>query len=286
MKGTMKTISILLALMLVLSSAALAGGSDRLAKIKAEGKLVVATSPDYAPYEFLDNNNQPVGADISLAKHIADKLGVELQVEALSFDAVLAAVAAGKCDIGLAGMVPKEERKETMDFTEVYYNDGNQCIVILKKNAEAYAAEVEALSKLDENKALTDAQKALKVFAGKTVAAQNGTLQQNLVTEQLPGAMMETFNAIPEAIMMVKAGKVQGLALASVVADQYIANHPDLAIYEQRFDYTSLGVAAGVPKGNPELLATLNEIIAEVIESKLYYQFMQEAVELNNSLNK
>lgn len=285
MKGTIKRISILLALLLCLSSLAFAGGGDRLDKIKAEGKLVVATSPDYAPYEFLDLEGKPVGADISLAKHLAEKLGVELVIEAMSFDAVLAAVGAGKCDIGLAGMVPKEERKETMDFSEVYYNDGNQCIVIHQKNVEKFAQEKEALAKLDENKDLTDVQKAFKVFAGKKVAAQNGTLQQNLVTEQLPGAEMETFNAIPDAVMMVLTGKVEGLALASVVADQYVANYPNLVIYEQRFDYTSLGVAAAVPKGNPQFLAALNEIISEVIESKLYYQFMQEAVELNNSLN-
>ena len=268
MKSMKKILSIAAALVLTLSfTTALAAPANRLEAIKAAGKLVVATSPDYAPYEFLDNEGNPVGADISLAKYLAEQLGVELQLEALSFDAVLAAVVTGTADIGIAGMVPKDERKETMDFTDVYYNDGNQCIVILKDNA--------------------DKLKTLEDFAGKTVAAQNGTLQQELVTKQLAGATMEPIVAIPDAIMMVMTGKVDGLALASVVADQYIANYPDqLAICETRFDYESLGVAMAAPKDSPELIAALNEIVKEVVESGKYNTWMQEAQELSASMNK
>ena len=240
--------------------------ADSLEAVKQAGKLVVATSPDYAPYEFLDKEGKPVGADISLAQYIADQLGVELVVEALSFDAVLAAVSTGKCDFGIAGMVPKDERKEVMDFTDVYYNDGDQCIVILKENAESF--------------------KTLADFDGKMVAAQNGTLQQSLVAEQLPGATMEPITAIPDAIMMVKTKKVDGLALASVVANNWIAQNPDLAICETRFDYASLGVAIALSKGKPELLAAINDILKQVEADKMYYTWMEEAVMLSNSLNQ
>lgn len=243
-----------------------AAAENSLEAIKQAGKIVVATSPDYAPYEFLDKEGKPVGADISLAQYIADQLGVALVVEQLSFDAVLAAVSTGKCDFAIAGMVPKDERKEIMDFSDVYYNDGDQCIVILKENA-------------DKLKLLTD-------FEGKLVAAQNGTLQQSLVTEQLPGAVMEPITAIPDAIMMVMTKKVDGLALASVVADQYIANYPDLAICQTRFAYESLGVAIGLPKGKTELLAAINDILKTVQEEKLFYTWMDEAVQLSNSLNQ
>lgn len=262
-----KTLCGFLALILCLGlGSSVAGASDSLAAVKQAGKIIVATSPDYAPYEFLDKDGKPVGADISLAQYIANQLGVELVVEALSFDAVLAAVSTGKCDFGIAGMVPKEERKEVMDFTDVYYNDGDQYIVILKENA--------------------DTLKTLADFDGKTVAAQNGTLQQNLVAEQLPGAKMEPITAIPDAIMMVMTKKVDGLALASVVADQYIANYPDLAICETRFNYDSLGVAIAMPKGKPELLAAINDILKQVEADKLYYTWMEEAVQLSNSLNQ
>ena len=69
---------------------------------------------------------------MELAKYIADKLGVKLQIEAMAFDACMAAIGQGRVDLTICGMVPKEERKTTMDFSDVYYNDGDQVIVIMK----------------------------------------------------------------------------------------------------------------------------------------------------------
>jgi len=106
------------------------------------------------------------------------------------------------------------------------------------------------------------------------------------VTEQLPGATLEPIVKIPDAVMMLMTKKVDGLALASVVADQYIANYPQLVKCETAFDYTSLGVAGAVVKGETALLEAVNAIIKEVVDSSLYFQWMEEAVELNNSLNK
>ncbi len=250
----------------VLLSLGTALAADRLEAVKSAGKLVVATAPDYAPYEFLDKEGNPVGSDISLAKYIAQQLGVELEIEQSDFPTVLGNIAAGKADLGISGMVPKEERKAVMDFTDVYYDDGDQVIVILKKNA--------------------DTLKTLEDFAGKTVAAQNGTLQQTLVTEQLPDTTCEPVTKVPDAIMNVLSGKVEGVALASVVATRYVANYPDLAICESKFEYTSLGVAAAVPKDSPELLAAINAILKDVIDNGLYLQWMDEAQQLSTELNK
>jgi polar amino acid transport system substrate-binding protein len=263
-----KLISILVALVLLVSAsfAMAEGASDRLSQIMADGKIVVATSPDYAPYEFLDTEGNPVGADMALAQYIADQLGVELEIQAMDFDTVLAAISTGKVDLAIAGMVPKEERAEMMDFSDIYYNDGNQIILIRKDAAETY--------------------KALADFAGKKVAAQNGTLQQELVTEQLPDATLEPIAKIPDAVMMLMSGKVEGVALASVVADQYIANYPELMICESPFEYESLGVSITVVKGETTLLDAVNGIIADVVTNNLYYQWMDEAVQLNNSMSE
>lgn len=262
-----KLVSICVALaMLVSASVAMAEGSDRLSQILADGKIVVATSPDYAPYEFLDTDGNPVGADMTLAQYIADQLGVELEVQSMDFDTVLAAISTGKVDLAIAGMVPKEERKETMDFSDVYYNDGNQVILIRAEDAETY--------------------KTLADFAGVKVAAQNGTLQQDLVTQQLPDATLEPIAKIPDAVMMLMSGKVAGVALASVVADQYIANYPELVKCETPFEYESLGTAIAVVKDEPELLDAVNAIVADVVESGVYYEWIDEAVQLNNSMNQ
>ena len=193
-----KMLAALLAALLLLSLSAATLAEGRLEAIKAAGKLVVATSPDYAPYEFPGPDGKPVGADMAFAQYIADKLGVELVVESFNFDGVLAAVAAGKIDLGIAGMDPTPDRLSSMDFTDIYYNETNQVILIHKDNAETI--------------------KTLADFAGKKVAAQNGTLQQTLVSEQLKDSQMELITQIPDGVMMLLSKKVDGIALASVVA--------------------------------------------------------------------
>ncbi len=258
--------AVLAVLMMVSLAAALAEttGGTHLDKIVADGKIIVATSPDYPPYEFLDMQGNIVGADIKLAEYIAEKLGVELVIDPLDFDTVLAAVTGGTADLGIAGMVPKDERKESMEFSEVYYNDGNQVLVILKENAETL--------------------KTLADFEGKTVGAQNGTLQQELVTTQLPGATMEPIVKIPDGIMSVMTKKIDAIALASVVADQYVANYPELVICATPFEYESLGVAIAMQKGETALKEAIDTIVLEVVDSGIYFQWMEEAVELANSL--
>lgn len=242
--------------------------TGRLKSIKESGVLKVATSPDYPPYEFEDiaKNGQDkyVGADIELAKYIAEKLGVKLQVEAMAFDACLAAVSEGRVDMTLCGMVPKEERRNSMEFSDVYYNDGQQQIVILKKDAEKY--------------------KTLADFAGQSVAAQNGSLQYQLVTEQLKDTKCEQISAVTDGIMMMKTGKVAGIALASVAAGNYISNDPDMVICAETFDYTPLGTVAGIPKNEPEFLAKINEIVKEVVDSGVYYTWIDEASALSNEI--
>lgn len=261
-----KLLAGLLAALMILSLTTFALAAGRLDKIKEAGKIVVATSPDYAPYEFPGPDGSPVGADMDFAKYIAEQLGVELVIEPYSFEAVLAAVTSGKVDLGIAGMDPTPERKGSMAFTDIYYNETNQVILIHKDNVGSI--------------------KTLADFAGKKVAAQNGTLQQTLVTEQLPNSELALITLIPDGVMELLTKKVDGLALASVVADQYVANYPDLVICESKFDYTSSGIAAALPLDEPELLAALNEIVAKVVEEKLFYQWMDAAVTLNNEMNK
>ena len=260
-----KLISGLLAALLVLAMAGAALSETRLDQIKAAGKLVVATSPDYAPYEFPGPDGKTIGADIKLAQYLADKLGVELVIDEYDFDGVLAAIGSGKVDLAIAGIDPTEERKGSMDFSDSYYNENNQSLVVHKDNAGQY--------------------NTLKAMAGKLVAAQNGTVQESMVTKFLPESTLELVAKVPDGVMMVLSKKVDGMALANVVAEQYVANYPELVICEEKFDYTSDGIAVAVVKGQPELLAAINEAIAEVVDQKLFFDWMAEAVEINNSMN-
>ena len=260
----------LLALTMVLAmlftiTGALAAPANRLEKIKADGKLIVATSPDYPPYEFLDLSGNPVGADITFAQYIADKLGVELVIQPMTFDAVLAAIGTGSADLAIAGLTYKEERTLSMDFSDPYFNDGNQVIVIRKEDAEII--------------------KTLADFKGKSVAAQNASLQQSLVTEQLKESTLAQITQIDEGILLLKSKQADGIALAAVVAEPLVANNPDLVICESPFDYAPAGALVATVKGEAELLAAVNEAIAEVIgDDGLYVQWINDATALNAQL--
>jgi polar amino acid transport system substrate-binding protein len=239
--------------------------ANRLEKIKADGKLIVATSPDYPPYEFLDLSGNPVGADIDLAKYIANKLGVELVLQPMTFDAVLAAIGTGSADLAIAGLTYKEERTVSMDFSDPYFDDGNQVIVIRKEDAETI--------------------KTLADFKGKSVAAQNASLQQTLVQDQLKETTLAQITQIDEGILLLKSKQADGIALASVVAIPLVANNPDLVICETPFDWAPAGALVAAVKGEKELLAAVNEVIAEVGGSDgLYVQWINNANALNAQL--
>ena len=261
-----KLLSLVLAVIMILCvTTAMAEPANRLEKIKADGKLLVATSPDYPPYEFLDLNGNPVGADIDFAKYIAEKLGVELVVQPMNFDAVLAAIGTGSADLAIAGLTYDEERTASMDFSNPYFNDGNQVIVIRKEDAETI--------------------KTLADFKGKSVAAQNASLQQSLVTDQLKESTLALITQIDEGILLLKSKQADGIALAAVVAEPLVANNPDLVICESPFDYAPAGALVAVVKGEDELLAAINEVIAEVTgENGLYVQWINNANALNAQL--
>lgn len=261
-----KLLSVFLAAIMLLSfTTALAAPANRLEKVKADGKLLVATSPDYPPYEFLDLNGNPVGADIAFAQYIADKLGVELVVQPMTFDAVLAAIGTGSSDLAIAGLTYREDRTVSMDFSDPYFNDGDQVIVIRKEDAETI--------------------KTLADFKGKSVAAQNASLQQSLVQEQLTESTLSQITQIDEGILLLKSKQADGIALASVVAEPLVKNNPDLVICETPFDWAPAGALVAVVKGEAELLAAINEIIAEVDgDDGLYVQWINEANALNAQL--
>lgn len=248
-----------------------AAGEGRLAKIKAAGKITMATSPDFAPFEFEDissGEKKYVGADIELGKYIAEKLGVELVIEPMDFSACEAAVSTGAVDMSISGYSPTPERAENMGMTHEYKyeeDDGKSQGILIKKDRAAELNSAEA-------------------FAGKKIAAQNGALQQGLVSEQLPDATMETIKNVNDGVMMVETGKVDALAIASSVGDQYLANHPDLVMSDFYFTTEDSGNVILVPKGDQDVLDAINPIMDEIEEKGLYRQWYQDALKLAESL--
>ena len=121
-----------LALFMTLTACGSSSNENLQEKIEKKGKLVVAMSPDYAPFEFkalVDGKDTVVGADVQLAQAIADELGVKLEISSMSFDNVLSSLQTGKADMAISGLSPTEARKKVYDFSDPYYEDENAILV-------------------------------------------------------------------------------------------------------------------------------------------------------------
>lgn len=272
MKNFKKLLSIALGTALMITTMTGCGSSqNRLDKIKESGKLVLATSPDFAPLEFEDlsgGEKKYVGSDIELAKYIAEKLGVELQVSAMDFSAVQAAIPSGQADIAIAGFAKTEEREKSMELSHAFNIDGEQTgqsvLVPAGKGGEYTKAED---------------------FAGKKIGAQNGSLQYNLVTGQLPEDVeIVPVGSLNDGVLMLETGKIDALASDVSNAELLMESHTQIELTDFMFEYESEGNVAAVKKGETELIEAINEIIDEVNEKGLYQQWKDEATELAKSL--
>ena len=250
-----KMLAFVLALAMMLTcSLALA---DRLDDILAAGKLTIATSPDWPPYEYYDDNNNVVGTDVLMVKWMAEQLGVELEIKEMSFDACLAAVGMKDVDLVVAGLTFDEERLNAMELTGIYWNEGAQGLVVKKGEGAKYNSAA--------------------AFDGKLVAAQNGTNQQIMVEEQLTGATLELITRIPDGVNMVKSGRVDALAVPKTVYDSVLAENDDLEVAEFAFDFEGGNYIASV-KGEDTLTVKVQELIDQINAEGLYQKWVDEVL--------
>lgn len=228
-----------------------------------EGKLVMGTSADFAPYEFhiLDNGvDKIVGFDVALGQAIADELGVEFEVKDISFDSILMELNAGTIDLGIAGFSPTPDRMAAVDMSCLYYT-GGQSLMIRKADADKYTG-------------LSD------FGAGKSVGAQTGSIQEGLAKEQTPEAALVSLQTVPSIIMELKSNKIDAAYIETVVAEGYVKTQDDLMILcEVPFDAEGSSVA--VKKGNTEMLDFVNAVITKVVANGDMAKFVEEANELS-----
>ena len=280
-----KMIALLLALVLALSLAACGNNpantdepqntpANALEKIKADGVLSVALSPDFSPMEFVDSSKtgqeQYVGFDVMLAQYIAESLGVDLVIEPMSFDACQTAVYTASVPMSISGYSWTEERAENYELSDYYYageNETEQVLLIRAADAAKY-------TKAED-------------FNGLDVGAQNASLQMQLVTEQLADANPIAIGDITVGVMELKSGNIEALAVAKGNADMIIDANPDLMICEFQFEVKAEYEANVIliTKGETELLEAVNAALAKAYEAGLYGTWYDEAVELGKSEN-
>ena len=237
---------------------------DAAVETVTEGKLTVATSPDFAPYEFysIDEEGNPTlaGFDMALAQYIADKMELELEIVPMDFDGVLSELAQKNVDLGMAGLSPDPKREDAMDFSDLYYI-GGQSLVTVADKADKYT------SFDDVNKPEI------------SVGAQTGSIQLDLANTNTPDADIISLPKVTDIISELLAGKMEVAFIETDVAKSYQKNYPELEIILD-VPYDSEGSAIGVSKGNEALLAAVNEAIAAALEDGSMEQFVAEANEL------
>ncbi|TKN16354.1 amino acid ABC transporter substrate-binding protein [Enterococcus sp. VV15] len=246
------------------SSSSYSDKSDnQLAAIKKSGVLKVATSADYAPFEFhtmVDGKDKIVGSDIDLVNEIAKELGVKAEVSDMSFNTVLASLKEGKSDIAISAISATDERKEQFDFTDNYYNPP-QVVVINKKNKDAYTS--------------TDALK------DKNVGAQKGSIQEDVVKTQIEGSKLVTIDKVPNMVVEVNQGSLDAMVVEKTIAESYIAQNPDLTIADITLKPSAdEAFAIALPKGSSDLQKELNTIIKKLNDEGKVEEFIKKNNEL------
>ncbi len=233
-------------------------------KIKERGELRVGLSADYAPMEFehtVNGKTEYAGVDIDLAKKIAKDNNLKLKIVNMSFDSLLGALKTGKIDIIISGMTSTPERKKQVDFSDSYMMTNN--IMLVKKD------------KVNEYKDIKD-------FNNKKVGAQKGTEQEKIAQTEIENASITSLSRLPDVILALKSGKVEGAVVEKPVAEAYLKQNPKLGISNVKFNEEEKDTVIAVPKDSPKLLSQINKTIKEVKDKGLIDKYMTNAANAMN----
>ncbi|EOA9171596.1 TPA: ABC transporter permease subunit [Staphylococcus aureus] len=233
-------------------------------KIKERGELRVGLSADYAPMEFehtVNGKTEYAGVDIDLAKKNAKDNNLKLKIVNMSFDSLLGALKTGKIDIIISGMTSTPERKKQVDFSDSYMMTKN--IMLVKKD------------KVNEYKDIKD-------FNNKKVGAQKGTEQEKIAQTEIENASITSLSRLPDVILALKSGKVEGAVVEKPVAEAYLKQNPKLGISNVKFNEEEKDTVIAVPKDSPKLLSQINKTIKEVKDKGLIDKYMTNAANAMN----
>ncbi|WP_105992447.1 ABC transporter permease subunit [Staphylococcus simulans] len=230
-------------------------------KIKKRGELRVGLSADYAPLEFETTKNgkrEFAGIDIELAKKIAKDNHLKLKIENMSFDSLLGALKTGKIDMIISGMTPTPERKKEVDFSDSYLKSG-QSMVVKKTDLDKY--------------------KSLRDFDNKRIGAQKQTTQEQLAKTEINNADVHAMTRLPETILSLKSGKVDGIIIEKPVAEAYLQQNPELGFANVKFHEPEKDTSIALPKNSPVFLAQLNKSIKDMKDQGLMEQYKEKAAQ-------
>lgn len=221
----------------------------------AGGKLVMATNAEFPPYEFYDND-QIVGIDADVARAIASKLGMELEIKDMAFNSLIPALQTGKADFVAAGMTASEDRKKNVDFTDSYATAAQ---VIIVKDESPIAS--------------------LKDLEGKKIGVQTGTTGDT-DTDKIKDAKTQRFNKGMEAVMALSQDKIDAVIIDRQPAEVFVGQNQGLKILDEAFPEEQYAIA--IKKGNTELLDKMNGALKELKDSGELQKIVDHYMNANN----
>lgn len=203
------------------------------------GKLIMSTNAAFPPYEMTTDSGEFEGIDIETAQAIADKLGLELQIDDMDFDAALLAVQQGKSDMVMAGVTVTDERQNVMDFTDSYAT-GIQSIIV-KEDSD--------IASVDD-------------LAGKKIGTQRGTTGYLYCSDDFGDENIVAYDDGLTAVQMLNNGQVDCVVIDNAPAKEFIAANPGLKLLDTA--YVEESYAIGIGKGNTELKDAINTALEEL----------------------
>ncbi len=213
-------------------------------KTVKEGKLIMGTNAYFQPYEYYEGD-KIIGIDAEIAAKIAEKLGLELEIQDMAFDSIITAVNEGSVDMGLAGMTVNEDRLKDVDFS-ISYASGVQAIVV------------------PENSPIKSVDDLYAEGAAYKVGTQLGTTGDIYSTDDFGDELVTSFTTGNEAINALLGGDVDCVIIDNEPAKAFVKNNAGLKVLET--SYADEDYAACIKKGNDALRAAIDEAIEELIE--------------------
>ena len=211
----------------------------------AGGTLVMATNAEFPPYEYREGD-EIVGIDVDMARAVAEKLGMTLEVEDMAFDSILVAVQSGKADMGVAGMTVTEDRLNNCNFSDTYAEAAQ--VIIVKEDSE--------IATPDD-------------LVGKTVGVQLGTTG-DIYAEDIEDGTVERYNKGFEAVQALTQGKIDAVVIDDLPAQEFVKQSEGLKILDGA--YSEEEYALCFEKENQELCDQFNDVIQELKDDGTFEQ--------------
>lgn len=241
---------------------------DKLEQVKEAGVLKMGTSAEYAPYEFhtvVDGKDTIVGFDVTMVEEIAKDMGVKVEYTDMDFDGLLGALNADKVDVVLACMTPDETRRKSVDFSELYYEDSNVCIV--------REGDEDIIKSADDLKDLK-------------VGVQSGTTQASYVTEDLGITEAKQLKRVPDLMLELQNKNIDVIVTGRNVAQINIAQYDGLVIGNTEVGQEVAETSAVAVKkaddkvDNTAFIESINKTIKRLQDEGKIDEYMQDALKL------